>query len=142
MSVRNVALARRLWVRLVEGATWDRPGAAIDDPAWHPDLEYVEDDRWPGSGHYRGLDAIRARFEEYVEILGPIEITLLELIDAGDDVVSIFHTRGESASTGLPFEHEWAYVWTVRDGRVVRWRAYFEKDEALEAVKPGAASPP
>jgi ketosteroid isomerase-like protein len=25
-------------------------------------------------------------------------------------------------------------VWTFRDGRVVEWRAYFEKDEALEAV--------
>lgn len=137
MSRENVEVARRLWGQFVQDATGDRPARGIDDAAVHPDVEYVEDDRWPGSGRYRGIEAIRARFDEYLEILGPVEMTVLEVIDAGDRVVSIFRTRGESSATGVPFDQEWAYVWTFRDGRVVRWRAYFDKAEAFEAIERG-----
>jgi len=131
---QNVELARRLWKGIVEGGASRQAEVGLSDSGWHPDLEYVEDPRWPGTGSYRGLEAVRARFAEYLEVFGAVDITVSELLDAGDEIVSVFHTRGESAHTGLPFEHEWAYVWTFRDGRVVGWRAYFEKNEALEAA--------
>ena len=134
MSQENVEVAWRLWERFSRGAALGRAGVGISDVGWHPDVAYVEDPRWPGSGVYRGLEAIQARFEEYLEIFGAIEVTLHEVVDLRDVVVIVFGSRGESIQTGLPFEHEWAYVWTFRDGRVVEWRAYFEKDEVLEAV--------
>jgi hypothetical protein len=134
MSRENVEVARRLWEGIVEGGASRRAGGTFADPAWHPEIEYVEDPRWPGSGTYRGPEAIEARFAEYLEVFGAVDVSVRELLDAGEAVVSIFHAQGASARTGLPFEHEWAYVWTFRDGRVVEWRAYFEKDEALEAV--------
>jgi ketosteroid isomerase-like protein len=134
MPQENVDVARRLWERIVEGGRTQRADTGLADPAWHPDLEYVEDPTWPGSGVYRGLDAIRARFDEYLDIFGATEVQVIELLDAGSDVVSIFRTRGQSARSGLPFEHEWAWVWTFRDGRVIRWRAYFDKEHALKFV--------
>jgi ketosteroid isomerase-like protein len=134
VSRENVEVARRLWEGFVEAGASRSARIAISDSAWDPGLEYLEDPRWPGSGTYRGLRAIEARFAEYLEVFGAVEITVRELVDAGDHVVSVFHTRGESAQTGLPFEHEWAYVWRFRDGRVIEWRAYFEAGEALEAV--------
>jgi ketosteroid isomerase-like protein len=134
MSQQNVELARRLWEDIVEGARTRRAEAGISDLGWDPDIEYVEDPQWPGTGTYRGREAIQARFAEYLEILGPIDIRVQEITDAGAEVVSIFRVRGKSVGSGLPFEHDWAYVWTFRDGRVIRWRAYFDKDQALEAA--------
>ena len=134
VSRANVEVARRLWEDIVEGARSQRAETGISDPGWHPDIEYVEDPQWPGTGTYRGREAIQGRFAEYLEILGAIDIRVQEVIDADPDVVSIFRVRGESVGSGLPFEHDWAYVWTFRDRRVIRWRAYFAKDQALEAV--------
>jgi uncharacterized protein len=134
MSQENVEMARALWAGIIEGGASQRAAAAFSDSAWHPGIEYVEDPIWPGSGTYRGREAIEARFAEYLEVFGAVDISVKEILDAGDAVVSIFRARGETPQTELPFEHEWAYVWTFRDGRVVEWRAYFEKDEALEAL--------
>jgi ketosteroid isomerase-like protein len=133
VSQENVEAARRLWERFTEGATSGRV-----DPdglaALHPDVEYQEDSRWPGSGVYRGQAAIKARFEEYLEILGAMDVTLREVLEHDDVVVLVFSIRGRSVPTGVPFEQEWAYVLTFHDGRVTEWRAYFDKNEALRAV--------
>jgi ketosteroid isomerase-like protein len=135
MSEANVEAARRLWERTTEGVASRRKLAgALADPLVHPDVEYHEDPRWPGSGVYRGVEAIQAHFEEYFEILGPMDLTLSEVLDAGDSVVLVYDLRGESVPTSVPFEHEWAYVWTFRDGRITEWRAFFDQTEALEAV--------
>jgi ketosteroid isomerase-like protein len=134
MSQENVEVARKLWVQLIERSAARNATGTFVDPAWDPDVEYVEDPRWPGGGSYRGADAIQDRFAEYLEIFGAVELSLKEMLDGEDDIVSIFRARGVSAQTGLPFEHDWAYVWTFHDGRVVKWRAYFDKAEALEAV--------
>ena len=133
MSQENVNIARELWHELIAGGA---AGEATKNASayWHPEIEYVEDPNWPGADMFRGAEAIRSRFTEYLEVFGNTEMSVEQLIDVGDQVVSVFRTRGESAQSGLPFEHEWAYVWTFRAGRVVRWQAYFEKGKALEAV--------
>jgi ketosteroid isomerase-like protein len=134
MSQANVEVAQRFWERFTENAALGRADPEGLTDLAHPDVEYREDPRWPGSGVYRGPKEIQARFEEYLEILGPMDLTLREVLDAGDSVVLVYDQHGKSVPTGVPFEHEWAYVLTFRDGRVIEWRAYFEKEEALEDV--------
>jgi hypothetical protein len=46
MSRQNVEVARRLWDRIVEAGRTQRAGTGLADPAWHPDVEYIEDPRW------------------------------------------------------------------------------------------------
>jgi ketosteroid isomerase-like protein len=133
MDRENLETARRLWKEMSDGAAAGQVTAEVS-AEWHPEIEYIEDPNWPGAGVYRGPEAIRRRFAEYLEVFGPTEMTLEQLVEAGDDVVSLFLTRGESSQSGLPFEHEWAYVWSFRDGRVVTWRAFFERSEAMAAV--------
>ncbi|MFN2617253.1 MAG: nuclear transport factor 2 family protein [Thermoleophilaceae bacterium] len=133
MSRKEVELARGAWDRMApDGARGEVPEDAY--PVFDPGVTYVEDPSWPGSGSFRGWDSIRARFREYLDIFGPVTGALQETLDAGDRVVLIFRASGQSAGGGVPFEQEWAYVWRFRDGRVVEWRAYVDKDEALAAA--------
>ena len=135
MSQENVELARRVWELFSEGTSRETPASETTWPdILSPELEYREDPQWPGSGVYRGQQAIQARLEEYQEILGPTEVTLRDIKARGDVVVVVFDTRGKSQQTDLPFEHEWAYVWTFNKGRLTEWQAYYEKDAALRAV--------
>jgi ketosteroid isomerase-like protein len=134
MSQEDVEAARRLWERFTENAASGRADPEGLTDLVHPDVEYREDPRWPGTGVYRGLEEIQARFEEYLEILGPMDMTLRDVLERGAAVVMVFELRGKSVPTNVPFEHVWAYVLTFRDGRLSEWRAFFDKDAALEAV--------
>jgi ketosteroid isomerase-like protein len=57
-----------------------------------------------------------------------------ELIDAGDDVVSIVTDRGRGRASGAEVEISAYGVWTIRDGKIVRVVWYPTCDEALEAA--------
>jgi len=57
-----------------------------------------------------------------------------EFIGAGDHVVIEVQERGKGKGSGVPFERTHIQVWTLRDGRLVRWLLFADKGEALEAV--------
>jgi ketosteroid isomerase-like protein len=129
----NIAIARRVWEGIVQNAAAAR-GRAFSDPAWHPEVEYVEDPSWPGSGTYRGADRVGARFSEYLEILGEVAVEVEEVREVADDLVlSIWRMRGKT-TTGYPYEQEWAWLWTFADGRIIRWQAFLDNEAALEAA--------
>lgn len=54
-------------------------------------------------------------------------------VDAGEDVVVVGIARGTSAS-GLEAQWRQGYVWTVQDGKAVRFRWFNDPKEALKAV--------
>jgi ketosteroid isomerase-like protein len=51
-------------------------------------------------------------------------------IDVGHDVLVVGVARGTSAS-GLTAQWKQAHIWTIRDGRAVRFRWFSDPDEAL-----------
>ncbi len=57
-----------------------------------------------------------------------------DFIDAGEHVVVEVHERGKGKGSGVPFEQTHVQVWTLRDGRLVRWLLFADMAEALEAV--------
>jgi len=56
-------------------------------------------------------------------------------IEVGDHVVVEVHEHGKGKGSGVPFERTHFQVWTLRDGRLVRWRLFADKAEALEAAE-------
>ncbi|MEO6496947.1 MAG: nuclear transport factor 2 family protein [Solirubrobacteraceae bacterium] len=58
-----------------------------------------------------------------------------EFIEVGDLVVVEVHEHGKGKASGVPFERTHFQVWTLREGRLVRWRLFADKAEALEAAE-------
>ena len=102
---------------------------------WHEDVVYEEDPLFPGSGTYRGRDAVLARFREYEEQLGPTTVSTERIVEGTSGAVVIWKNSGVTSSAGMPFEHRWAWLIQGRDGKVAHIRAYFDPDEALRAVE-------
>jgi ketosteroid isomerase-like protein len=104
---------------------------------WHPDIEYVEDPRWPGASRYRGRDSVVSCFEGYMDALGgEVAVVVEQIRAAGKRQVAFVRFEGQSPS-GLPHEHLWAYIVELRDGLIAYLRAYYEPDDALEAAGVG-----
>jgi ketosteroid isomerase-like protein len=94
-----------------------------------PDLEYVNPPYAVESGtrhDWRALTNIR-------EVYPDFRVEPERFVDAGEEIVVIGTARGTSAS-GVEAQWRQGYVWTVRDGRGVRFRWFNHPSEALEAV--------
>ena len=109
--------------------------------AWHPDVVYEEDPLWPGAGTFRGRAAVLARFREYEEQLGRGGIVIDRVAEKPNGFVVIYRASGVTIGAGVPFEHRWAWVVGVRNGKVTHIRAYFDPDRALRAADTGRAKP-
>jgi ketosteroid isomerase-like protein len=85
-------------------------------------------------GVYRGHEGVRRWSRERYESWEVIEDDCDELIDAGEQVVSVVTTRGRGRASGA--EVEWTHhgVWTIRAGKIVRVAWFRTRDEALEAA--------
>jgi ketosteroid isomerase-like protein len=81
-----------------------------------------------------GLDAIRDNFEHWKVAWEELDVTIEELIDAGDRVFLTAHHRGRGRGSGVEVDTRLYSVYTLREGKVVRVDEYADRAEALEAA--------
>jgi ketosteroid isomerase-like protein len=134
MSQENVEIVRGL----VEAfnKTGDREAAyALLDPEIEFEVAWRSGRDAADFHIHRGLDEVRAMIEELMAPFESIRYEVHEYLDAGDDVVAILEflvqPKGSSAeiSTG-----RFGYVYTLRDGKIVRIQDFPDPAEALEAA--------
>jgi|SRR5215211_266646 len=82
----------------------------------------------------RGREVVERFCREYWGTWADYSAKPEGFIDAGDHVVVKVRERGKGKGSGVPFERTNFQVWTLRDGRLVLWRMFADKAEALEAV--------
>jgi ketosteroid isomerase-like protein len=129
MSEENVEIVRQYIDEINRGRDWAAAGAGF----MADDIE-IDWSRSPAPyrGIYRGREEA-LRFAEELAVWEGFRIEPKEFIAAGDDVLvpHVVHLRGRD---GLEVKVRATYVYTVRDGRCVRWRIYQEHADALEAA--------
>ena len=106
------------------------------------DAEYVEDPMWPGASSYRGRGEVVACFKGYTEALGgegAWPLTVEKVVDGGERQAALVRMASQGSASGIPHEHLWGYAAEVKDGRVIRFRAYYDAREALAAVAAAGA---
>ena len=104
----------------------------------HEDLEFETPARLVGLGFepvYRGVHA-RIEFQRrWMADWGDMRFEPGEVLDLGDRLLFLGSVRGSGMSSGAGFESEnWAVLYTVSDGRLVREQPFFDRGEALEAA--------
>jgi ketosteroid isomerase-like protein len=87
-------------------------------------------------GTHHGNEAIRLIYEENQKTLSGYTVDPVELIDAGDQVVAVAQVNGVGPVSRIAMEDrdQFAFVFTIRNGRVVREQAFRNRQEALEAA--------
>jgi ketosteroid isomerase-like protein len=64
----------------------------------------------------------------------PITIEAEEFIESGDRVLALITWRGRGKGSGAEIESRGAHLWTFRDGLVVHYGVYRDRDEARAAL--------
>jgi ketosteroid isomerase-like protein len=88
-----------------------------------------------GGTAWTGHDGLRAFDRELREAFESFETTCEELIDAGEQVVTVSKYRGRGRRSGVEIDGPLQFlVWSIRAGKVTRVVWYSTRREALEAV--------
>ena len=130
MSQENVEIARRLYERWAQGDF--SPTGFFD-----PEIVYsrIGTDTPDMEGEWRGLEAMAAAVGEYFRAFSDLRSEAERIIDLGDDKVLVLSRQTACGKlSGAPFDHEFAEVITLEDGKIVGVASYWHRAEGLEAV--------
>jgi ketosteroid isomerase-like protein len=113
---------------------WNEAGpAAVTDRFWAEDAVYREGPGWPNAGVFRGRAAALARMRGLIDLVGPIEVHLDDLIDLPDGrFVACATMVGQGADA--PYTQSFAVVHRLRDGLVIEADYYLDRAQALRAA--------
>ncbi len=127
MSAENVELVRVIHDGWARGDF--RAGSELysADFAWDQHAEAVE----PGSR--RGVE-VRAALRNIFEVYDDYRIEAEEFIDGGDQVVVVARSTGVAKTSRMELDQTFAFVWTVREGRLARLQVFTDRDDALRTA--------
>lgn len=100
-----------------------------------PEVELVETPLLPWGGVHEGPAGVRRLLGTrgaHVDALFEVE----RLVPSGDRVVAVGRWRGTVRTGGAAFDVPAVHVWTLRDGRVLRFEAYVDTPAMLAALGP------
>ena len=128
MSRENVELARKGYEAIAR-----RDFHAVLD-LMHPDIEAHDPPEVPDATVHRGHDEVRRDWEQTWELFEDFSIDVERYIDAGDELVVFLCYRARARGSNAPLDAQMAHVWTIRDGKAIRFRQYLDRATALEAA--------
>ena len=107
---------------------------AADDIEW-----IIPGEDWPLAGTHRGhaeLAVVLRKASDEIEMTYPKPP---EFVAQGDRVLVIGIATGTIKATNKPFEDEWVFDITVRDGKVARIQEYIDTQALAKASAPSEA---
>lgn len=130
MSQDDAARVRRAY------EVWNESGpAAVIEQFYAEDAVYREGPGWPDAGVYEGRAAALDRLQRLVELVGPIEVHLDDLVELDDGrLVACVRNVAQDTTGGPPYTETFAVVHRLRDGLIVEADYYLDRAAALEAV--------
>jgi uncharacterized protein len=131
MTQSNIEIVRGIY------AAWPRGIDAFLE-ALSPDIEWRFADNFvygrvnPLVGHQAlregSLKALKTDWEGF-------DGELDELLDAGETIVGLGHYVGTYKATGKHLRAQFAHLWTLRGGKVVRWRQYVDTKQFDDVMR-------
>ncbi|WP_317204505.1 nuclear transport factor 2 family protein [Janthinobacterium sp.] len=107
-----------------------------DDAEWiGPELAFV-----PFSGAFHGKTGIAQFFAKLDEAVHADRFEPAEFIADGDKVVVTGFASWLAKPTGRRYDSDWVHVFTLRDGKVSRFEAYYDTAATEKAFRPEQTS--
>ena len=84
----------------------------------------------PTSLPYSGLRRNPAEVAEFFAAVDRADDTTVfeprEFIEAGENVTVLGYAEGSARDTKQKFQSEWVHIFTVKNGKITRWRGFYD----------------
>jgi ketosteroid isomerase-like protein len=120
---------------LLDGyAAWNRGEFDVLGGLLDPELEWEPGFGDLNAGVHRGADGFRRFVDSWLESFDEFRIEPELLVQSGDTVIVVAHQHGRGQGSGIELEARVVHVWTVTEGKALRWWGPRTLDDALEAL--------
>jgi uncharacterized protein len=127
MSEENVRIVKRIY------RAWE-DGSPLSSGLLAEDIEWVNPSEAVEAGTRHGVSSFGEAADSVTSTFEGARVQFEEFIDAGEHVVVIGVLRGIGQVSGLEIDQRQGYVWTIRDGKAVRFEWFNDPDAALRSV--------
>ena len=79
---------------------------------------------------YRGHAGVRESFERWLEGFDQFSFEVEDVVDYGDNVLVISNEQARGAASGAAISSRIYAVMTLRDGKLLRYREFYDEDAA------------
>ena len=114
-------------------AAWDR-GDLDEMLGYYDEAVEVVDPERAGAGPFRGHEAFKQWFAEWLESWDHYSVDVEALVEVEDRVVLFQHHRGRAQGSGIELNQRGALLVRFRDGKIVLHRPFTHRADALEAA--------
>jgi hypothetical protein len=100
----------------------------------HADIEWVEHLDLADRRVYHGHQGVQESWERWLERWGEYGFEVERLRDCGDDVLVVAREQGQGRTSGASVSSRIYIVFTMREGKIARYREFYDEQPALQAV--------
>jgi len=105
-----------------------------EDCDWQSPVTNTSSDTIPWARPRHGRGEVAALFKEVFAKVKPIEVKPAEYIAQNDCVIVEGSTRGKANATGREFLINWVMICTLRNGKITRFRHYYDTADLSKAL--------
>ena len=87
----------------------------------------------PVAGRRRGRDQVAQFFKTLAEVQKVEQFEPQEFVAQGDKVIALGNYRWQVKSTGKTFGSDWAHVFTLQNGKIVKFHEYWDTHAGVTA---------
>jgi uncharacterized protein len=102
-----------------------------------PEIEWHEPEPSPDAGTHAGRDSFERFFRSWIDSFDGFTVEPEQVLERDEKLIAVVHQSGRGRASGVQVDARLAHVWTVKDGRAIRWEAIANVDDALR--DPGRA---
>ena len=99
-----------------------------------PEIEWYEDPQRAAARVYRGHAGVRESFERWLDQWDEYGAEAERFVDCGNDVLVVAREHGRGVRSGATVSSRIFIVITFRDGKILRYREFYDEAAAREAV--------
>jgi|SRR5262245_4404493 len=99
-----------------------------------PEIVWVQNPNAPDPHTLRGHDGVRELGAMLDDAFEDVRLDVDRFLDGGEMVVALGQMRARGKGSGVEIREARAWVWTLRNGRVIRHETVADHAEALRAA--------
>src|SRR4051794_38368588 len=136
MSQKNVEIIEQLYQRVIApGKLEDQAAAQLVPEFFDPEIHLRQMSALiDTTGDFYGYPGLRDSTRELFQSFSNIGFVPEEIRAAGDQVAAVALASGTGRRSGAAFEKRVGHLFSLREGRVVRWEAFDDPTDAFRAA--------
>ena len=123
-------------------AEFNRTGEIPED-LFDPEVEFVQVDGFAGTGTNKGIEGVRNVLSNLLANFESLKMRPRDVVDEqGNEVLILVSLAALAKGSRIQVKETMFHSWTMKGGRIARWRAFAEEADAREAWTADASENP